>query len=425
MDVFTGLERLSKESRVMITEFLKHRVLRRLGNIRQVGFTTYHQQTRLQHTLESLDFAAAFLEKVSVASSTVRNHLIAAIALEDVGRAPFSNSLEPIFTALPGLSGKSPIDVQRSIAVIQHLEQVEGFLSRHGLSYLVITSLLEGHVPWKGAQWTKSLISGPTDVDRLQYVKGDMGYAEGTDYDISDVARGLVFDRSDDQTIVDMASVRPLVDFLLQRTRLYVEVYYEPAKLALECVVRFFFKGLWNFLGETINGWSEVREPRSVEDFLLWTDATVLSAFEGPLWDEAPEKLQTLRLLIRDGGLQVAELRERGVRIVDLEKIDRLFAGVRDLLVQRENCWVLDTEDIPPIQTYHPGTIAVLLKGKYRDLAETQELIACPELTQTMRRCPLIIFPTADFSVVQAVIHETGLVLTNLIPVDGMKRFVT
>src|SRR5205823_9207808 len=56
------------------------------------------------------------------------------------------------------------------------------------------------------SQWIKTLIGGPTDVDRLQYVAGDMASADGLAYDVAGVARGLVLDAGADSTIIDMSS---------------------------------------------------------------------------------------------------------------------------------------------------------------------------------------------------------------------------
>ncbi len=130
----TGIERLPLDARLIVTELLKHRAVRRLGGIRQLGFSQFHQQTRLRHTLESVNFAIRFLERAGVTSAAVRNHLLSAIVLEDVGRAPFSHSLDAVFADVPGLSGAHPIDIGRSIVVITYLEDSEKLLTRHSLS---------------------------------------------------------------------------------------------------------------------------------------------------------------------------------------------------------------------------------------------------------------------------------------------------
>src|ERR1043165_8333148 len=281
MGGFSSLELLPGDSRLIVADLLGHRAVRRLGNIRQLGFTSHHQQSRLRHTVGSLELAAGMLGRASVTSPTIRNHLLAAIALEDVGRAPFSNSLDPIFTAISGMTDRHPIDIERSIAVIEHLERVEGLLSRLGLSSAIVTGLLRGSVGWTGSQWIKSLVGGPVDIDRLQYVPGDIASADGHDYDVSGVARGIVLDGGSDSTIIEMASLPALLEFLLQRARLFMHVYYEPAKLAMEVVVRQFLRNLWDALRAMPEGWMDLTEPRSVEEFLRWTDSTLLDALVG------------------------------------------------------------------------------------------------------------------------------------------------
>ena len=259
-----AIDRLPEDCKALLLDYLSHPALRRLGSISQVGLSVYPQQTRLQHTLESLALAAEFIRKAPSTTSTVRRHLVAAVALEDTGRAPFSNSLEALFTNLPGLVAGQALDVQRSILVVKHLR-----------------------------------------------------------------------------------------------------------------------------------------------------------------WDrEVPESLRRLRLLIREGQLQVAELRQRGTSIVDLQNLQLVVTAIRDQLLSREHRWLLWGEDLPRLQVYHPGSISVSHKGRYRDLAETPELSANPDVVRRMRRSPLVVFPTAEFGEVQFVVHEAGLVLQNVVPLDGIRRLL-
>jgi HD superfamily phosphohydrolase len=420
MHALSAIERLPSSSRTIVTTLLKHRTLCRLAKIRQIGFSLSHQQTRLHHTLESIELAANFLEGAGNLSATVRNHLLAAVVLEDVGRAPFSNSLDPIFTAIPGASAGEAIDKRRSIVVVEHLERTEGLLSKHSLSCETIVKLLKGTIPWKKGQWARSLVSGPIDVDRIQYVKGDIEYSEGLQYDVGDVARSLVFDEGSNETLINASYVPVVIDFLLERIRLYIEVYYEPVKLAMEHVVRLFFRQLWDFIDKSVEGWYDVREPRLVEEFLHWTDETVLAAFEGERWKAAPEELSRLRTVIRNGELQVAELQERGASVVHVDQIEGLLVDARNVLTQREHCWILEGDQLPPLQVYYPGSVSVLSKGKYRDLASTPELVANPKIIKRMRRTPLIVFPAADFAVVQNTIHDAGLVLRIVTPLSAL-----
>ena len=420
-----AIDRLPEDCKALVLDYLSHHALRRLGSISQVGLSVYPQQTRLQHTLESLALAAEFIRKAPSTTSTVRRHLVAAVALEDTGRAPFSNSLEALFTNLPGLVAGQALDVQRSILVVKHLEKTEKFLSRHDLSPSEIVELLHGRVPWRRAHWVKRLIRGPVDIDRLQYVPGDMAYADGVYYDVSALARSVIMNETADTAILDSSSLDSVLDFLLQRARMYIDVYYEPAKLALELVVSDFLRQVWEVAERRQEDWADISEPRTVKGFLQWTDLTVLSAFEGVRWDrEVPESLRRLRLLIREGQLQVAELRQRGTSIVDLQNLQLVVTAIRDQLLSREHRWLLGGEDLPRLQVYHPGSISVSHKGRYRDLAETPELSANPDVVRRMRRSPLVVFPTAEFGEVQFVVHEAGLVLQNVVPLDGIRRLL-
>jgi len=418
--------RLSADLRTLVFDLIRNPAVQRLGGISQLGFSTFRQQTRLQHTIESIEIAGRLLEKASSTTPNVRKHLVAAIALEDVGRAPFSNSLDRAFDGLPDLSrGRNPIDIQRSIVVLEYLERTERLLSRQGLSCATVCDLLERKLPWRATPWINAVLNGPTDVDRLQYVSGDIAFADGTPYNVDNIARGVVLDSGADNnvTVIDDSAVLPLIDFLMQRTRLYLEIYYEPVKLALECVVSSFLRKLWNFADSANEEWSALREPRSVEKFLMWTDATVVGAFEGNRWDCAPEELKNSRHLIRDGKFQVAELRKRGATAVDLNEIDRMLGDIRGLLAQREHCWVLDGKELPTMRPYYPETIVVQHRKTYRSLETVPEFRANSVLLDNRRRCPLVVFPVTDFPTIQSLIHDVGLVFTTILPVDQIGRF--
>lgn len=426
MAVISAIERLPNDCRSLVFDLLSHDVLRRLGCITQVGLSAYPQQTRLQHTLQSLEMTAQFIDKIPLIPPSVKRHLLAAVALEDVGRAPFSNSLDSLFINLPGFSAVGPVDVERTCLVVKHLEITQKLLSRHELSLREILELLQGRVPWRKAQWATTLIRSPLDIDRLQYVPGDMAHADGTSYDTTAVMRGLILGETSITTVLDDSAVDSVLDFLLQRARLYVEVYYEPAKLALEVVVGDFFRRLWRIAESEGELWKDVAEPKSIEAFLRWTDATVLSAFQGTRWNDrnVPFSLKTMRRLICEGQLQVAELRQRGSSVVDVASIEALLTAVAHALVEIEHLWLLRADDLPKLQVYNPGSICVKSRGRYRDLRETESLSANSDMLLRLSHCPIIVFPTYEFEKVQRVTYNAGLVIHNIVPLVGMKAFL-
>ncbi len=267
-------------------------------------------------------------------------------------------------------------------------------------------------------------MAGPVDIDRMQYVKGDIEYADGVFYDANALAKGLLLDgHTTGETLIDQSAIERLIDFLVQRARLYVEVYYDPIKLAMERIVSSFLTTLWS-LQDKAEQWQDVWKPNTIEDFLSWTDAKVIGALDGERWNEAPDNLTRLRNLIRNGGFQVAEIRQRGISIVDVDVIEMLLDKIRHVLIQREFSWILDGEALTLPQALEKGSVFVKSKGRYHDLFETAEFRANQELAAKLRRCPLAIFPTTDFSEVQKLIDEAGLVLSNVMPVGAIQRFL-
>lgn len=423
MDDLRGLNRLSSNLRMTVSSFLEHRALKRLGFVRQLGFWPYDERPRLTHTLESIDCAAFVLGNLSGLNEEVRHTFLAAIALEDIGRAPFSNSLDSVFTALPGLIDRRPLDVERSVLVIRYLEESERLLSHRHLDVDAVVAMVRGNVPWEKAQRLRSLISGPLDIDRLVYTKGDVEAARGISFNINDAISGLQLDTGDGATVIDSSASTAIVNLVINRCRMYMQVYYNPEKIALEAVVRDFFVQLWS--GENSSLPVELKEPRTVTEFLQWDDRTVVALFARPFIEELPERLERLRKIIAGGDLQFGEVRERGETSVDIDEIERKLSQAKAALAAREFCWFLDGDQIPQIQPFEPGSIVVRSRDRYRDFAQSSEMRVNPELTDTLRRCPLLVFSRHDLAHVQETLRTAGLAMFRSDALVGIHRLIT
>jgi HD superfamily phosphohydrolase len=421
VDAERGLSRLAAlpdSCGRLALRLLSHRSVQRLGKIRQLGFASVRQQTRLQHTLASVELIAGVLAKAPNVSEDLRDHVIAAIALEDIGRAPFSNSLDAVFTGLPTKhGGGTSVDVERSVLVIDYLEQSERILSENGLSLDVICRLLRGNIPWRKGGWLRPFLNGSLDIDRLAYVSADLAYADGQVYDIGTLVKGIAVVGDRPVSVVDSSSIEAAVDFLLQRGRLYQRVYYEPVKLALEQAVGLFLKKLWKFAETADDQWNDVREPKSVEQFLSWTDDTVINAFKGQRWDYAPADLMRLRTAIHEGYLQVAEVRQLRSEVVDLATIQALLAPLRQVF-KHEHCWILNSEELPALKIYESDSILVQHHGTVQSLEDYNDDFRL--LLNRRHRCPLLIFPTAEFGAVQSLLKEAELVLSNVVQLNRL-----
>jgi HD superfamily phosphohydrolase len=417
-----GLSALSARAQQLVIKLTGHWAVQRLGQIRQLGFAVMPQQTRLEHTLSSIDLVAAVMANATGVSETLQQHVLAAVSLADVGRAPFSNSLDPLFAGLPGMDETGiAIDVRRSLLTIKFLEETEQLLSKENLSVDIVCGLLEGLVPLKKGGWLRPLLDGPLDIDRLTYVPGDLECAKQVvNYNIRDVVKGILLKESGNNTLIDAAATDHVVDFVFKRAQLYQEVYYGVEKLALEHVVREFFRKLWKFVETKKGEWNDVRKPKSASEFLRWTDETVIDAFEGARWEHAPIELQTLRNLIRNGDLQAAELRQRNVQNVDLTVIDDLLSNVSVSIAQQQHWWLLSTSELPELQMHNPKSIIIQGKRQYRFIEDSSKDIR--SLADPRRRCPIMIFPTTDFKAAQAIIEEAGLTLSQITRLRTIKR---
>jgi len=417
------LAELDLECQRLGLQLPEHPGVARLGNIRQLGFATAQQQTRLHHTLQSVELAAKLVSTIPNVSNEAKLHVLAAVALEDVGRAPFSNSLEGLFSSVPGAESGPQIDVRRTVAVIEHLERQESILSRHGISPQIVTILLNGKVPFVDQQSLLPILNGPADIDRLQYVRGDAVAAGIADIDLAAIVRGIVSKNSTEVTVLQRSSLDTFLDFVIHRTQLCTALYFEPGKLAAEHVVSVFFRNFWNWASSAGAEWLDTVEPRSVEEFLTWTDSKVLETFEGRRWNSAREDLLEFRELLINGELQVAEIRRLVHLIQNPLELESLIVPIRAVLAAQKYCWIIDGHALPRLQAIVPGTVVVENKGKFKCITELAEIRDNPDLIRVKRPFPLIVFRSKDFQAVQSIISEMNLVFGFMRSVDAIQRF--
>jgi HD superfamily phosphohydrolase len=137
--------------------------------------------------------------------------------------------------------GLLPVDKIRALLILEHFEAQESLLSTLNLDARLLQSLLIGHCPWPQYGWIVRLIEGQLDVDRVSYVAQDSVVAKGQPLGhlVIRVARSLIHDGPAQMTIIDSAGVESAQEFLLNRGRLYVNVYQHASAVTQKrpCVV--------------------------------------------------------------------------------------------------------------------------------------------------------------------------------------------
>ncbi|WP_454020426.1 HD domain-containing protein [Azospirillum sp. Marseille-Q6669] len=135
------------------------------------GAPTHRRHTRYHHTLGVAELAIYCCRWLNV-SDVEEKHTVIAALLHDIGHAPLSHSLEPVFKKSFGighheagrriLMGKAPIG-----ADIHHI------LRSNGIDIERVLSLIEG----KSNEKTAHLFSGPINIDTVEAISRSYSYA--------------------------------------------------------------------------------------------------------------------------------------------------------------------------------------------------------------------------------------------------------
>lgn len=243
-----------------ILELIDSPLFQRLRHIRQLGLCCLAfpgaEHSRFQHALGAYHLANVVLNgwRQNLAfelPNADRLTVLAAALLHDVGHGPYSHALEHVFS---GLSHES-IGQQ---LIRQYLGPI---FERHGLQveeccHLLLPSKAFSPAsqlqPPSGANslnastspsiLMRDLISGPVDVDRMDYLQRDSLYT-GVKYGLFDSERildclspletpqGLIL-------VLQPKGVEAVEEFLFSRYFMYWQVYFHPTVRAAEAVLR-------------------------------------------------------------------------------------------------------------------------------------------------------------------------------------------
>lgn len=348
----------------MVQAFLEHPALGRLRNIRQLGYVSdafpHAGHTRWEHTLQTIDAFCRLLENLPSLPDVVRRHLLAVATLQDIGQAPFSNSLNAEFT-LPGTPSSAliPHDMARAVVIIEYLEASEKFLTQWGLEVPLILSLFAGKSPWPRFPWVSALLESSLDVDRILYVHEDATRTGIGDRvpSLAEIARSIRWDESAHSSIIRPEGIGQVEMLVRGRTKLYVDVYLEPRKIACEVLMRSFLSSVWESKGNQETYLPHVPRPTTVPEFLACTDRTLdLSAF--PHMTGTSALLTEFHRLLANREFYVIEVypEDGDMRFGD---IDQRLHDLSLKCFPEELIWVMLAGNLPSITVYRPGSILI------------------------------------------------------------------
>ena len=170
-DPVNGPVKLSAEMQKVIDspEFQRLRYIRALGLCNLVFPGANH--SRFEHSLGTMHLAALFSEALGLEEKVLAT---ASALLHDVGHPPLSHSNEDIFQEITGLD-----HLQAGLSIIEGKGEfsgssLPGVLESIGINPKDVSSVLLGNR--KEFRVLSRLISGPMDVDELDYIRRDSLY---------------------------------------------------------------------------------------------------------------------------------------------------------------------------------------------------------------------------------------------------------
>lgn len=199
----------------------------RLRRVRQLGTASLvypgAQHSRFEHGLGAYHLATRAARSLALAPDTGRELALAAL-LHDIGHGPFSHLTDFV---MQDYVGKTHVDYSREALDGGVLKDA---LLRHGVDAARVGALIAGEGP------LAPLISGPIDVDRMDYLARDSHYTGvAIGLDLERLVTGLKLTK---EGLALEASALPAAEALLvTRLQMFTTVYLHRTCRAAELMV--------------------------------------------------------------------------------------------------------------------------------------------------------------------------------------------
>ncbi|MEM2333359.1 MAG: HD domain-containing protein [Candidatus Caldarchaeum sp.] len=234
------------------------RVVQRLRRISQLPlvYLVYPgaRHSRFDHSIGCMFLAGEFAQHLGL-DSYETTLLKTAALLHDIGHTPFSHLFEQL------LLDKGVSHEQMSMRIIEHDKELGEALEMLGIDRGEVVKVLQGR------SRLSSLVSGPLDVDRLDFLVRD-AYFTGATYGIIDVKRIIRLTRLlEDGPAVDVRGVGAVEELAIARYHSFINIYFHHAVRAAQILL---LRGA-TMLKSELN-FSEMTPQQYVEhdDFSTW-----------------------------------------------------------------------------------------------------------------------------------------------------------
>lgn len=220
-----------------VTRLIDSRPFRRLAGIRQLGFVSLvypgATHSRFEHSLGVYRNGLLFLRQL-LAQSDFREQVtpqwcerfLVAALLHDLGHWPYCHPLEDL--ELPQI----PRHETLARRALESSELVDLLRQDWGLTPEDVCSLLDGPGPTAADHLASSLLSGPIDVDKLDYLLRDSlhcGVPYGRNFDAGRLISSLCLNARGDGLALSSKGRTAAELFVFARYVMFSEVYWHHA----------------------------------------------------------------------------------------------------------------------------------------------------------------------------------------------------
>jgi HD superfamily phosphohydrolase len=268
-------------------DIINTKAFQRLRNISQLAFTkyVYHgaEHSRFGHSLGVMEFATKVFEKLRQSKffpfkkdEEYRKYwriLRIAALLHDVGHGPFSHASDAFFPSKEAHENMSRLIIEKTEIgdIINHFFQKNAI----NANATEVADLVQGKPTGKSA-FLPSILSGPFDVDKMDYLLRDSLYA-GVFYGRFDWERlihtftlNLDEDSGNYKLVVKEGGVHAAEAMALARYYMFTQVYFHKVRRAYDLHLGEFFKELKQ---ENVEFSEMFAEPGK---FIEWDDGKIL-----------------------------------------------------------------------------------------------------------------------------------------------------
>jgi hypothetical protein len=271
----------------LIWELIGTKEFQRLRRIRQLGTTylTFHgaEHSRFSHSLGVYEIVRRIIDVFEGRphwDSQERIVALAAALLHDVGHGPFSHTFEKVFHidheawTRKMILGNTDINRILRTAGDDLPKKVADVIAKTYENKLVV-----------------SLISSQIDADRMDYLLRD-AYYTGVSYGHFDIERiWRVMRPLDDQVVIKESGMHAVEDYIMSRYQMYWQVYFHPVTRSAEVILgkilqraKVLYHEGYAFHERPTRILPLFQEKVSLEDYLKLDESVILYYFQ--TWQE-------------------------------------------------------------------------------------------------------------------------------------------